>query len=348
MTVQDNRYPITVVTGFLGSGKTTLLSGVLKYEKFKNTAVIINEYGQAGLDHRLIRRIEEKTRLLSGGCICCNMRDDLVKELKEILNESERGEIVLERVVIETTGLADPAPILFSILMDPLLTNRYYVDGVVCCVDAANGELHLKNNNESVKQIVTADTVIITKTDIVDRDTLQRMRKRLGKLNPAAKILEAARGEIDPEAVLTNTQSRMEKTGTMERLENAEDPAAVTAHDAGVRSMSIKFYAPLDWTAFGLWMSMLLYAHGEKIMRIKGIVDVGDRGPIVINGVQHIIHPPQHLEDWNGEERNSQIVFIMKEIEPEQLMASLVAFQNILGSAPEISEINYDPYSGER
>ena len=215
-------------------------------------------------------------------------------------------------------------------------------------MDAANGELHLKNNNESVKQIVTADTVIITKTDIVDRDTLQRMRKRLGKLNPAAKILEAARGEIDPEAVLTNTQSRMEKIGTMERFEHAEDPAAVTAHDAGVRSMSIKFYAPLDWTAFGLWMSMLLYAHGEKIMRIKGIVDVGDRGPIVINGVQHIIHPPQHLEDWNGEERNSQIVFIMKEIEPEQLMASLVAFQNILGSAPEISEINYDPYSGER
>ncbi len=144
----DNRHPITVVTGFLGSGKTTLLSNVLKDERFANTAVIINEYGQAGLDHRLIRRIEEKTRLLGGGCICCNMREDLVNELKSILNESERGEIKLDRVVIETTGLADPAPILFSILMDPLLTNRYFVDGVICCLDAANGELHLRNNPE--------------------------------------------------------------------------------------------------------------------------------------------------------------------------------------------------------
>lgn len=344
MIERDNRHPITVVTGFLGSGKTTLLSNVLKDERFANTAVIINEYGQAGLDHRLIRRIEEKTRLLGGGCICCNMREDLVNELKSILNEAERGEIKLDRVVIETTGLADPAPILFSILMDPLLTNRYYVDGVVCCLDAANGELHLRNNSESVKQIVSADTVIITKTDIADRQMVEKMRQRLWQLNPAAVIMEAAKGRVDPEAVLAGGRGQI--SSRMARLKQVKGsyPKGAGEHDRGVRSMSIKFYEPLDWTAFGLWMSMLLYAHGEKMMRIKGMVDVGDEGPIVINGVQHIIHPPSHLAGWNGEERNSQIVFIMKDLEPRQLMDSLVAFQNILGSAPEISEINLNPY----
>lgn len=340
----DTRHPITVVTGFLGSGKTTLLANVLRDPRFENTAAIINEFGEAGLDHRVIRRIEESTRLLSGGCICCNMRDDLVQELKDILNEAECGKILLDGVVIETTGLADPAPILFSILMDPVLANRYYVDNVVCCLDAANGELHLKNNPESVKQLVTADTIIITKTDLVGKKRVEQMRERIRQLNPAALVWEAANGAIDPEVVfggagLTSMETRLH---TVEQL--------VTegfSHDGEVRSMSIKFYDPLDWVAFGLWMSMLLYAHGEKMLRIKGIVDVGEKGPIVINGVQHIIHPPNHLDDWNGEEHNSQIVFIMKGLEPTRVMESLVAFQSLLGAPPVIEEINSNPYGGD-
>ncbi|MBE8949340.1 MAG: GTP-binding protein [Quinella sp. 3Q1] len=333
----DNRIAITIVTGFLGSGKTTVLARVLKDERFKNTAAIINEFGEAGLDHRLIRRIEERTRLLSGGCICCNMRDDLINELKEILNEYERGEIPLDRVVIETTGLADPAPILFSILMDPLLTNRYFVDNIVCCLDAANGELHLKNNPESLKQIAVADTIIITKTDLVEKETVNIMRDRLNRLNPAAKIFQAANGKINPEIIFGDGQNRMEKISRRENFSEMK-------HADDIHSMSIKFYDALDWTSFGLWMSMLLYAHGEKMLRIKGMVDVGDSGPIVINGVQHIIHPPHHLEDWNGEERNSQIVFIMKGLDPQRVIESLIAFQNILGSAPVIEEVTSNPY----
>lgn len=346
MIIGDNRFPITIVTGFLGSGKTTLLANVLQHEKYKNTAVIINEYGQVGLDHRLIRRIEEKTRLLSGGCICCNMRDDLINELKDILNEKERGVNEMDRVVIETTGLADPAPILFSILMDPLLTNRFYVDGVVCCLDAANGELHLKNNPETVKQIVTADRIIVTKTDLVEHERLHEIHHRLHHLNPAAKVYGTAHGIIDPEVVFD--EGRDPDSNRLEQLTQIQEKYKENKieHDTEVRSMSIKFYEALDWTAFGLWMSMLLYTHGEKMLRIKGMVDVGEKGPIVINGVQHIIHPPHHLEDWNGEEKNSQIVFIMKGLEPHSIMESLVAFQNILGSAPFIEEINMNPYGG--
>lgn len=340
---KDNRCPITVVTGFLGSGKTTVLANVLKHDKFKNTAVIINEYGQAGLDHRLIRRIEERTRLLSGGCICCNMRDDLINELKDLLGAYERQEVKIDRVVIETTGLADPAPILFSILMDPVLVNHYYVDFVVCCLDSANGELHLRENAESVKQIVTADKIIITKTDLVDEETVHRQRHRLHYLNPAAEVMRAANGIINPDILFAASEGRIPTTEKLKEAEQSVAPGAVK-HNETVRSMSIKFYEPLDWTAFGLWMSMLLYAHGEKMLRIKGIVDVGEKGPIVINGVQHIIHPPQHLADWNGEEQNSQIVFIMKEIEPQQILRSLETFQHILGAYPKIEEINLNPF----
>ncbi len=269
------------------------------------------------------------------------MRDDLINELKDLLNEMEQG-ADYDRVVIETTGLADPAPILFSILMDPVLVHHFCVDFVICCIDAANGALHLRENPESVRQAVAADKLVITKTDLVSAEELRALRHMLRHLNPAAAVLEGANGEIDPEAVFAPSE-RLHTAEEVRQIEEAYASSPVR-HNETVRSMSIKFEEPLEWTAFGLWMSLLLYAHGEEMLRVKGIVDVGEKGPIVINGVQHIIHPPQHLESWNGEEKNSQIVFIMKEIRPEQILRSLETFQHMLGAYPQIEEINLTPF----
>lgn len=335
----ENKCPVAIVTGFLGSGKTTVLGHILRQKEFAGASVIVNEYGQAGLDHRLLRRIEERTTLLSGGCVCCNRRDDLIRELEDMLNAHQAKGLPLERVIIETTGLADPAPILFSILTHPLLTHHYYIELVAACLDSANGELHLSRNPESVKQIVAADKVVITKTDLADADTVEKLRARIAQLNPAAEILTAAHGRPDadlfaPSAALPDRTPQKSPRGA----------ACQAVHTTNIRSMAIQFDKPLDWLAFGIWMSLLLQKHGENMFRVKGIVDVGEEGPIVLNGVQHIIHPPQHLPDWRDyETRSSQIVFIMKDIEPQQILDSLRAFQSMLGATPEIQEINLQP-----
>ncbi len=333
---RHNKCPVTVITGFLGSGKTTLLAKLLSHEELQDTAVIINEYGQASLDHRLIRRVDENTRFLKGGCVCCNMRDDLVDELKELWNLHEQKGVKLDRTVLETTGLADPAPILFSVLMDPMLVHHYYVDKVVCCVDAVNGELHLRENTESIKQIVVADKLVITKTDLVTADQIAHLREHLAELNPAAEIIEAAYGEVAPDEIFGATDEERSPLIYNQPISD-EGP-----HEKTIQSLAIEFHQPLEWTAFGLWLSMLLFAHGEKMLRVKGMVDVGVEGPVMINGVQHVIHPPLHLSGWQDEEKKSQLVFIMKDILPAQILDSLEAFQGMLGGRPEIHKIGTD------
>lgn len=339
----NQKTPLTIVTGFLGSGKTTLLGNILQAPRFAGTSVIINEYGEAGLDHRLIRRVEERTTLLAGGCVCCNRREDLINELKELLDAYQRGEHPLDRVILETTGLADPAPILFSVLTHPLLVHHFYIDMVVACLDAVNGELHLKQSPEAVKQIVCADLVIITKTDIGDHDTVTRLRRRIQEINPAAAVETSAQGRVGADIFEPAQRPAGQRSGR--RLEQLRTAGLdQDGHTTAISSISIQFDQPLDWLAFGIWLSMLLHQHGENMFRVKGLVDVGEDGPIVLNGVQHIIHPPQHLPDWREyEEHNSQIVFIMREISPHQVLDSLRAFQHLIGAHPEIREINLNP-----
>jgi G3E family GTPase len=328
MEDRGTKRPVTVVTGFLGSGKTTLLGRVLSEPPMANTAVLVNEFGEVGLDHHLLRRVDERTLLLRSGCVCCTTREDLVDALMELLNMDQRGEIPrLERVVIETTGLADPAPILHTIFSDPVLQHHFSVDLVLTTVDAVNGELHLDRNPESVKQVAAADKIVVTKTDIAEPNSVEGLISRLCTINPSARVIEAAFGEVDVDELF-----RPEGAGTHAVPAYL---AGETPHDVGeTYSVSVTFGGPIDWTAFGIWFSMLLHARGEDVLRVKGLLDVGETGPVVLNGVQHIIHPPQHLDEWPDEDHRSRIIFITKRIRPEELLDSLRAFRGLLGARP--------------
>ena len=328
MEDRSTKRPVTVVTGFLGSGKTTLLGKVLMEPSMANTAVLVNEFGEVGLDHHLLRRVDERTVLLGSGCVCCTTREDLVGALMELLNMDQGGEIPrLDRVVVETTGLADPSPILHTVFADPVLQHHFSVDLVLTTVDAVNGDLHLDRNPESAKQVTAADKIIVTKTDIAKPDSVKRLVSRLRGINPSAGVIEAAFGEVDVGGLF-----RSDGAGT-----HAAFPAweAGGPHDVGeTYSVSVTFDGSIDWTAFGIWFSMLLHARGENVLRVKGLLDVGEMGPVVINGVQHIIHPPRHLGEWPDEDRRSRIIFITRRIRPEELLDSLRAFRGLLGARP--------------
>lgn len=321
----SNKLPITIVTGCLGSGKTTLLSKLLQKESLKRTVVLVNEFGKIGLDHHLLKQVEEQTTLLSGGCVCCSKRDDLEKELITLLNNSQKkDDDSFDRVIIETTGLADPAPIMFTVLSNPLLQHHFYIDCVVTTVDGVNGLLHLEKQQESVKQIIASDRVIITKLDISERHKVNSIRNQVLELNPSIEIVEQASENISAE-LIQNGNRVVNKSKVMKTA--LEKTTKTTT-----QSLSISFDHPLDWSAFGIWLSMLLHVRGEDVLRVKGLLDVGEKGPIVLNGVQHIIHPPEHLKEWPEDEKLSHLVFIVRDINPEEILNSLKQFQNFLGS----------------
>ncbi len=338
--------PVTIVTGFLGSGKTTLLSKVLSTPSLANTAVLVNEFGKVGLDHHLLVRADEKTVLLEHGCVCCTTREDLVGALLELLDEEDKGRIPpLDRVVVETTGLADPAPILFTVFSHPVLQHHYHVDRVVCTVDAVNGELHLDRNPESTKQAAAADVVVLTKTDIARTDAIHTLRARLRGINPSARVIEAPLGEVEPEEFFSPATSwspteppDLDANGSA--LASKTLAAGDARHVSYTHSTSLTFDGPVDWTAFGTWFSMLLHARGEDVLRVKGLVDVGEAGPVLLNGVQHVVHPPEHLGEWPDEDRRSRIIFITRGIRSEELLASLEAFRGIVGAGPRLLEAN--------
>ncbi|GGG19395.1 CobW family GTP-binding protein [Paenibacillus abyssi] len=328
------KIPVIILSGFLGSGKTSLLTKALKQNELQNSAIIVNEFGKIGLDHHLLSRVEERTLLLGGGCVCCSTREDLVAAILALLNDMQSGvQQKVDRVIVETTGLADPSPIWFTILRHPVLQHHFDVDRILVTLDAVNGMFHLDQHEESIKQTAVADQIIITKTDIASGEQIEQLLERIASINPAASIGTTHADDPDGSRFFVGDAQAVR---TVQAVDSAD---LAKAHAGDTCSISIRFDRPLDWHAFGLWLSMLLHARGTAILRVKGLLDLGGEGPVSLNGVQHIIHPPEHLDHWPEGIRASNIVFIMKQVEPQQILDSLLAFQHVLGAVPYALEV---------
>jgi G3E family GTPase len=341
MTIEstDRGVPVNVITGFLGSGKTTLLQHLLRAPNMQRTVVLINELGDIGLDHLLVERVDESVVLLQSGCICCSIRDDLSGALRSLLSRRDNRQIPdFDRVVIETTGLADPAPILYTLAGEPVVRHHFHLANVITTVDAVNAALHLSQNPEGLKQVAAADRLVITKTDLAQPDETAAVRATLTRLNPSAEVLDVTEARIDVERLLVpRLFEPHEHAPALIPIEPGK-LRELNRHSADVTSLSLALEEPLDWTAFGIWLSMLLNRHGNDVLRVKGILNVqGSPAPVFINAVQHIVHPPQHLERWPTEDRRSRIVFITRGIDAGLLRRSLAAFSK--SSVADVSTV---------
>jgi G3E family GTPase len=333
--------PVNLITGSLGSGKTTLLQRLLADPALADTAVLINEFGEVGLDHHLLERIDDTMVLLQSGCLCCTIRGELSTAIKALYSQRERQAVPhFRRLVIESTGLADPFPILSTVQADPVLRHHFRLGNVITTVDAVNGLSQLARQPENTKQVAVADRLVLAKTDLADAEMIARLTTRLRRLNPSAPLWRAAETPIDAEALLAHdlfaTAGRSEvarRWFAAELAAHAHDglPSDRNRHDETIYSFALTFDGELDWTRFGLWLTMLLHRHGEKVLRVKGILNVaGSATPVALHGVQHLVHPPIHMAAWPDNDRRSRLVFIVDGLDRALIERSLGAF---LGSA---------------
>jgi G3E family GTPase len=318
---------MNVVTGFLGSGKTTLLKRLLQDENLGDTALLINEFGDVGIDHLLVQEVAPDTVLLPSGCVCCSIRGELKDALLGLLGRRSRGEIPqFRRVILETTGLADPAPILATLSNDPQLRGRFHLGLIVTLVDACHAPLQERLHPEWLAQVAAADRLLLSKTDLVDPSALAALRAHLQELNSSAPMQESTEVHSGEQLLLDQGVRSAEPEQEVARWRLHRVQSTPSRHgDAQVCCLT--FEQPLDWVGFGVWLSMLLRCHGERILRVKGLLNVkASQAPIVIHGVQHCLHAPVHLSAWPGEDRTSRLVFILRGLEPDLLRRSFEVF----------------------
>jgi G3E family GTPase len=339
---KDRRIPVTVLTGFLGAGKTTLLNAVISESSAGKIAVIVNEFGEAGLDHDLIESVEDEIILMQSGCLCCSIRGDLAGTIADLVERRDDGLLQFERIVIETTGLADPGPILQTLLVDPELARTTRMDGLVTVVDAANGAQTLDAQFEAVSQVAMADLILLSKTDLVSKAIAETLSVRLTALNPTARIERPVGGKYDPQklwglsglrkgvaqedAILWTTPTTAPDPLANLSGFSAPKPVALapTPHDTRISSASIILDAPIKDSTFDYWLDTLIALKGPDILRVKGIVFLdGIDVPFVFHGVQHIFDPPVPLKNWIGDDRRSRIVVIARDLGSPELQRSL-------------------------
>ena len=332
--------PLTVLTGFLGAGKTTLLNRLLKDKALADTAVIINEFGDVALDHLLVEYIGDNMVLLQSGCLCCTMRGDLVDALETLLRDLDNRRCTFRRLLLETTGLADPAPVLHTAMAHPYLVLRYRLNGVVTVVDCVNGEATLDAHAEAVKQAAVADRIVLTKTDLASAEQRDRMVARLRVLNPAAPILDAAQGEAtaeqllncglyDPERKIPDVKKWLAAEAYADDHHHHHD---VNRHDEHIGSFVLTADAAIPAGTLEMFLELLRATHGANLLRLKGIVKLAEMPdtPVVVHGVQHVFHPTARLERWPDDDHRTRLVFITRDL-PEHTVREL--FEAFLGAA---------------
>ncbi len=337
--------PVSVITGFLGAGKTTLLNRLLKDPDLRDTAVIINEFGDVPLDHLLVEQASDGIVTLSDGCLCCTVRGELVDTLADLVDRLQTGRIAaLSRVVVETTGLADPVPVLQSIMAHPALVQAYRLDGVITLVDAVNGMATLDAHVEAVKQVAVADRIVITKADLLeDFGEVDRLRERLRGLAPGAAIVDVGDPAANAGALLacglydpaTRTADVRRWLGEAENHDHhhhhgshghEHDHDHHHSHDDRVRTWSLTHDGAVPWAAIETFLDLLLSVHGEKVLRLKGIVELREdpSRPLVVHAVQRLLHPPARLPDWPDAVRGTRLVLIAVDL-PEDYVRRLFA-----------------------
>ena len=337
--VEVDSLPVSVITGFLGSGKTTLLNRLIQHPGMDRTAVVINEFGEIGIDNMLVEHVDDDVVLMSSGCLCCTIRGDLVDTLKSLYKRRAKQEIPdFDRLVIETTGLADPAPILHTLMSDPFLMGRYRLDGVISTADAMLAQQTMEKHDEAVKQAAVADRVVITKVDLADEGGIATLKDHLRGLNPAADIHQAAHGEIDP-ALLFNAGLYDPETKSLdvqrwlkaEAYDDGHDHDHNHHHDVNRHNDQIQAYCVylddrLPWDQVASWLELLTTYRGDDILRIKGMLNVQESDtPVVVHGVQQMFHPPVQLDAWPDDDHRSRIVFITRGLDREVVENMLAA-----------------------
>ena len=355
MDTTDTRIPVTLLTGFLGAGKTTVLNHLINDPEAGRIAVIMNEFGAAGLDHDLIEASTEETILMQSGCLCCTFRGDIAKTLGKLMARKQSGELAFDRIVIETTGIAEPAPIIHTLVVDQLMPHYYRMDGVVTVADVATGSGTLKSQAEAVNQIALADLIVVTKTDLVSEAELASYQAQVSTINNSVQRIHADHGKV-PTGALFGLSALREDAATEDIEAWVGKSEKVQSHDHGghdhhhghdqeshhgnqIRSASIEVSDPIPASVFDFWLDMLIAIKGPDLLRIKGIVHVeGMDWPFVFHGVQHIFDAPVPLKSWSGQDAISRVVVIARNMSNDDLDASL----NMLRMKPKEIETTTD------